>query len=84
MKRDLVKITVLNLDSMNMTKQYRTELRVLRKSKAKLERDFVQFEREHQKKAKALRRDHQRSVQSVAKSMNRIDERIAILEGRLS
>lgn len=78
-----------------MNKQYRAEIRALKKARAKILRDEARLERELEaanrkaifyckKERAALRREMDRSRRRVEKSSSKINKRIAILEGRLS
>lgn len=73
---------------MSMNKEYRKELRILREAKAKIWRDC-------QREVRACDRDRERVIKETARRADRaqrnsqravmkIDQRIAILEGRLS
>jgi hypothetical protein len=80
---------------MNMNKEYRAELRGLKKAKAKIERDYRgclqaihredrrAFE-ECSRKRRALARDAGRAAKAMTRATARITNRIAVLEGRLS
>lgn len=80
---------------MNMNKEYRAELRGLKKAKAKIERDQKNHERvlmrcnrqaemNFRRQLAANDRDRKRSLKASTKASARITNRIAVLEGRLS
>jgi hypothetical protein len=80
---------------MNMNKEIRAELRGLKESAAAEERRISFAERHQQRQSKVLKKAYQRSlveiertrnreVKAASKIMERLDKRIAILEGRLS
>lgn len=73
---------------MNMNKEYRTELRALRKAEAKVQRDTKKENRRLHMEKKRYMASWDRASRGVEqrfqKAVTVIDRRIAILEGRLS
>jgi F0F1-type ATP synthase membrane subunit b/b' len=67
-----------------MTKEYRAELRVLRKNRKKVVADFRKELKAIAREEKQLARRHARAAAGTGKACIHIDKRIAILEGRLS
>ena len=69
---------------MNMNKQWRAELRVLKRARAKAERDLVSEIKRIQREITKLNRAGIRANNATVRTGRKIDRRIAILEGRLS
>jgi hypothetical protein len=69
---------------MNMNKQYRAEIRQLRRNSRKVQSDFKILTRDCEADLRSLVRFHMRTKKRVEREEARINRRIAILEGRLS
>ena len=80
---------------MNMTKEQRAEVRLLKHNLKKVQRDFTKQERfltktqrtevrQHTVAMRKLDRELARLHKSWAKTASRFERRLAILEGRLS
>lgn len=69
---------------MDMTKQYRAELRDLKRNKSKLSRDYKAVQRDVRKRTAELERYQRHAARNFVKAAFHINKRIAILEGRLS
>jgi hypothetical protein len=81
--------------ALDMTREYRAELKDLRRNRAKVARDLVrdhritlkagrQLAREMKQRERALHRDYTRRTRAAAKVLATLDRRVGILEGRLS
>lgn len=74
--------------SMNMNKEYRRELKVLRKSEVKIRRDLIRellrMKREREIFVADSMRRATRATAVVHRSLQKLQQRQAILEGRLS
>ena len=69
---------------MNMQKEYRAELRVMKKAEGKINRDVRTLERNTAKAIAVMNRTLERGRKAANKELGRIHQRRAILEGRLS
>jgi hypothetical protein len=69
---------------MNMNKEYRAELKQLRKTEKKLNSDYKKLIRETTRQMAALNRSGQRGRMATHRELARIQKRRAILEGRLA
>jgi uncharacterized protein YyaL (SSP411 family) len=69
---------------LNMAREYRDELKTLRKNRRKVVRDAKKATGDLARKIKALERAHRRGGRAAQKTLALIDRRMAILEGRLS
>lgn len=70
--------------ALNMAREYRDELKTLRKHERKIERDFKTFVRQTKKAVDKLQRDRDRAMTNGLREVARIHKRRQILEGRLS
>lgn len=68
----------------NMNKEYKQELKVLRKAKAKIAKDMAGATASAVKQVKAIYTSLGRGAKRCQKELARIEKREAILEGRLS
>lgn len=68
----------------NMKKEYRAELKVLRKNARSCRRDFLAYVAAKRKEARRIDREITTSERRCNTAMKRLQLRIAILEGRLS
>jgi hypothetical protein len=68
---------------MNMTPEYRRELRHLTKIENKMGRDLVKVVRDNDKAKKEIDRRTLKAVRNTDREMARVARRRAILEGRL-
>jgi hypothetical protein len=69
---------------MNMNKEYRAELRTLKKAERKLWRDCKAAVRDFNREIAALEKRKDRAVRNTHTAVAKIDRRAAILEGRLA
>lgn len=69
---------------MNMNKEYRAELKVLRKAKKKIERDMSAATKTASKQVQAIYTALGRGAKRCQKEVARIERRESILQGRLS
>jgi hypothetical protein len=67
-----------------MTKEYRDELKTLRKAKKKILSDQQKQDREIQREITKLAKQSARGVQASRKAIAQIEKREAILQGRLA
>ena len=70
--------------NMNMKKQWRGELRTLKRHRAKIEKDLARELKRLQREIIKLQRAGIRANNASVKAGRKLDRRIAILEGRLS
>jgi hypothetical protein len=69
---------------MNMNKQYRAEIRLLKKSRAAQRAAYIAEERSAKKAFTQAMRDLKRIRSGRDRTLSRMDNRIALLQGRLS
>lgn len=69
---------------LNMSREYRDELKTLRRHRRKVVTDYKTAQRGYAKDLRALNRAMKRCDKMVEKALAGIDRRIGILEGRLS
>jgi len=69
---------------LNMNREYRDELRTLKKHRRKVGSDWMAFYRGNRRAVVKLERELKRGLRAFDKTMKAIDRRAAILEGRLS
>lgn len=80
---------------MDMTKVYKQELKQLLRQRSKIMRDLHRFESSNQKQINRLRRECEKACErlidqrgrsnvTVARHLDRINKRVAILNARLS
>lgn len=69
---------------MSMTKEYRAELRDLKKARRKVICDLSQFERQALREIKRASYSVVKARMASVRSLSKIQRRIAILEGRIS
>lgn len=72
------------IETVNMTRQYRDELKTLNQNGRKLKRDWQHFKRDAEGQLKRIAKLLQRGGKATAKELQRIEKRQAILLGRLS
>jgi hypothetical protein len=68
----------------NMKKEYRAELKSLRKNRGHIVRDWKAFAKDRAAILRTLAREINGAERRVLRNLERFDRRIAILEGRLS
>lgn len=68
----------------NMKKEYRAELKLLRKNEVHCSCDWRDYVKAKRKEIRAIDRDITTSERRYKTAMGKIKRRIAILEGRLS
>jgi hypothetical protein len=68
----------------NMKKEYRAELKTLRKNRGHVLRDWKAFAKHRAGLLRAMTREINGAERNVRRNLDRFDKRIAILEGRLS
>jgi hypothetical protein len=66
------------------TKQLRAELKDLRRNRRGIVRDFSAMVRRHTKEIAAIKREQITALKNCNRAAARIDQRISILNGRLS
>ncbi|MCA1659937.1 MAG: hypothetical protein LC642_05285 [Verrucomicrobiaceae bacterium] len=68
----------------NMNKEYRAELKSLRKNRGHVLRDWKSFVQSRRGMLRTIEREVNGVERKVKRNLGRFDKRIAILEGRLS
>lgn len=71
-------------NSLNMSREYRDELKTLKKNRRKVLSDHRRATIARNKQIKAITRSQDRGGRATGKVLAVIDRRVAILEGRLS
>lgn len=68
----------------NMKKEYRSELKILRKNRSHVLRDWKAFAKQCRGRLRVIARELNTVERNVTRNLARFDKRIAILKGRLS